>query len=105
MTPADLLPDLVRHIPGPLGSATSMLFMRDLPRLHRACFAVAGCALAHYLAPLAAAWAEMPEGPALYLVGLFGMTAVRKLFSSVEALDLVTLLRRAIARLLGVTAE
>jgi hypothetical protein len=100
----DLPPDIARHAAGPAGSLTAaLLFMAGIPWPRRIGMVVAGSALAYYGTGVVATFSSLPEGLAGYLLGLFGMAAVAKVFATWDALDLGTLLRKWLAKLFGVT--
>jgi membrane protein YqaA with SNARE-associated domain len=100
----DLPPDFAKHAAGPAGSLTAaLLFMAGVPWPRRIGMVVAGSALAYYGTTAVATFASLPDGLAGYLLGLFGMAAVAKVFATWDALDLGTLLRKAVAKMFGVT--
>ena len=103
MTP-DIPPDLARHVAGPAGAMTAMLFMGGVPWPKRLAMAVAGGVAAFYGAPvLAAVYPVLTPGGAGYMLGLCGMAVVAKAFSTWEALDLGPLLRRKLAAWMGMS--
>jgi len=97
----DIPPDLGKHVAGPLGALSALLWVKDTwPR--KIGMVLAGVALSYYATPAVAAWANLQQGLAGYLLGLFGMAAVSKLFATWDALDLGALLRRFLAKKLDV---
>lgn len=98
----DLPTDIAKHAAGPLGAVTALLFMGGVPWPRRIGMVAAGSVLAYYGAPGVAAYAGLPDGLAGYLLGLFGMAAVSKVYATWDALELGVLLRRALAKRLGV---
>lgn len=94
-------PALARQAAGPLGALSAMLFMKG-PWPQRLAMLVPGVALSFYGAAPLAAYLHMPEGLSGFLLGLFGMAAVGKVFDTWESLQLGELLRRRLASLLGV---
>lgn len=94
-------PALAKQAAGPLGALSAMLFMRG-PWPQRLAMLVPGMALSFYGAGPLAVYLHMPEGLSGFLLGLFGMAAVGKVFDTWESLQLGDLLRKRIAALLGV---
>lgn len=94
-------PQIAKHAAGPLGALSAMFFMKG-PWLQRLSMLIPGGALSFYAAAPLASYAHMPEGLAGFLLGLFGMAAVGKIFDTWENLQLADLLRRKVAALLGV---
>lgn len=101
----DLHPDLLKHSAGPAGAMTALLFMPGVPWPRRLGMLAAGCASSLYAGPYLAQNFAINDGLAGYLVGLLSMAAVAKLFSTWDALDLGKLLRRWLAKRLGVSEE
>lgn len=105
MTP-DFPPDLARHAAGPAGALTAMLFMQGTPWPRKLAMAAAGGVASFYGAPtLAAIYPQISPGLAGYLLGLFGLALVAKVFSAWETLDIGRLLRRRLAAWMGVPDE
>jgi len=95
--PIDIPPDLGKHIAGPLGAVSALLWIKDTwPR--RIGMVLAGSALSYYATPGVSEWATLQPGLTGYLLGLFGMAAVSKMFTTWDALDLGTLLRRFLSK-------
>lgn len=98
----DLPPDLVKHAAGPAGALSALLFMSGVPWPRRIGMVAAGSLLAYYGTSTVAAFAGLPEGLAGYLLGLFGMAAVAKVFGTWDALDLGAILRKWLHKRFGV---
>jgi hypothetical protein len=98
----DLPPDLVKHAAGPAGALSALLFMSGVPWPRRIGMVAAGSLLAYYGTGTVASFAGLPEGLAGYLLGLFGMAAVAKVFATWDALDLGSLLRKWLHKRFGV---
>lgn len=97
----DVDPNYIKHAAGPVGAATALLWIKDTwPR--KLVMMLGGAALSLYAAPDVAAWSGLQQGLAGFLLGLFGMAGVAKVFSTWEALDLGALLKKFIAKRLGV---
>lgn len=88
----DLPPDFCEKIAGPLGSAISMLFMRET-WVRRLLMALAACPLSWYGAPHLAQWLPIKEGFAGLLLGLFGMAVVAKLYAEWQDFQIVAFIR------------
>jgi hypothetical protein len=102
----DVPTDMARHAAGPLGALTAMMFMHGTPWPQRLAMAVAGAVASYYGAPtVVAIYPQVSPGLAGYLLGLFGLAVVAKLFSTWDALDLGKLLRKRIAAWMGVADE
>lgn len=87
----DIPPDVAGKLGGPAGGLVAMLFLRDAwPR--RLAMAAAACPLSWYGAPHLVLWLPLNEGFAGFLLGLFGMSAVGKVFDAWNEIDLVPLL-------------
>jgi hypothetical protein len=95
-------PNIAKHAAGPIGALSALLFMRG-PWLQRILSFPVGCAIAFYGGPWLKGAANMPEGLAGFMVGLFGMAAVAKVFDTWENLALGDLIRKKVAQLLGVS--
>jgi hypothetical protein len=92
---------IAKHVAGPLGAISALFWIKDTwPR--RIAMVGIGCALSYYAAPSLSDWAHVPGGLAGYLLGLFGMATVNKVFTTWDALDLGVILRRFISKRLGV---
>lgn len=101
----DIDPGLIKQAtPGVLGSGAAMLFLKG-PWAQRLAMVVPGAALSYYAASLVAKATNMPEGLAGFLVGLFGMAAVAKLFETWEKLELGDMVRRFLEKWLGLGAD
>lgn len=97
-------PDVLKAVPGAVGSAASMLFIKDTWPRRIATF-IAGAALAYWGSPWAAKFTGLDAGFAGFLLGLFGMAAVAKLFETWEKFELTALFTEALRKLLGLPAK
>jgi hypothetical protein len=86
--------------PGVLGSITAVRFVGG-PLLARLAMVPSGAALSWYAAPWVALKVGTPEGLSGFLVGLFGMVVVGKLFDTWERFDVSGLLQRWLDRWFG----
>ena len=98
----DLPPDIAKHVAGPMGAASALLFMSGVPWPRRVGMVIAGCILSYYATPAIASWSGLSDGLAGYLLGMFGMAAVAKVHSTIEAMELGALIRKRIASWMGV---
>jgi hypothetical protein len=97
----DIDPTLIKQAtPGVLGSGAAMLFIRG-PWSQRLAMVIPGAALSYYAAAHLAQTVHMPEGLAGFLLGLFGMAMVAKVFETWESLQLGPLIQRFLAKRLG----
>lgn len=94
-------PNIARHAAGPLGAVSALFFMKG-PWPQRLAMLVPGMALSYYGSYTVAHLAGMSEGLAGFLLGLFGMAAVAKVFETWEQLQLGELLGKWLAKLLRV---
>lgn len=87
-------PTLAKVIPATLGALVSLGFLKG-SIIERISMTVGGVALAYYATPPSAVWlnATTSEGAGLvgFVIGLFGMTLVSKLYEALNALDAKTL--------------
>jgi len=87
----EIPPEIAHKLGGPAGGVIAMMFLRDSwPR--RFAMAAAACPLSWYGAPHLVQWFPLNEGFAGFLLGLFGMSAVSKVFDAWHQIDLVPLL-------------
>lgn len=103
MDPID--PGFAKQVaPGLIGSGAAILFIRG-PWLQRIGMVIPGAALSYYGADWLAEAVRMPLGLAGFLMGLFGMAAVAKVFDTWQTLQLGPMLQRRIAKWLGVEGD
>ena len=89
--------DIVKHVPGVLGSLTAVFLLKDTwPR--RALLFFAGWSSAHFVAPTLARFLAIDAEVAGFLVGLFSMAIVAKGFEVVEAIQPKDLIDRILKR-------
>lgn len=91
---------ITKALPGIVGSLVSVSFLKGTLMRKVAMFA-SGSAMAAFGTPWAAKFSDLPEGFAGFLLGLFGMTIVSKCFEAWETLDLSTMLRDWLRKLLS----
>jgi hypothetical protein len=89
--------EVTRHAPGVFGSLAAMLWIRDTwPR--RIGYMVAGAISSHYAAPWVAQWTGIDLALAGFLVGLFGLAIVAKVFETLESIKPAELGERILRR-------
>jgi hypothetical protein len=96
----DLPPDISKHLAGPAGSLIALLWLHGRWPKKVAMFA-AGWVLSFYGSPIAAQWLGFSEGFAGFLLGLFGMAIVDKIFETWKTLEIGTLLSDWIRKVLN----
>jgi hypothetical protein len=95
---------LAKHAAGPLGAISAMLVMNDTwPR--RIAMFVPSVALSYYGGDWIAEQVGLPASLAGFLVGLLGMAFIAKILDTWDALDLGSLIKRWITKLLGLPPE
>lgn len=97
----DLPPDLGKHLAGPAGSFFALMWIDGSWPRKLSMFA-AGWALSFYGSPHIATWLGFNEGFAGFLLGLFGMAIVDKMFMSWKELQIGQLITDFIRKRLGV---
>lgn len=90
--------------PGLIGSGAAILFLRG-PWLLRVGMVLPGSALSYYASDYVAEAVHMPVGLAGFLVGLFGMAAVAKVFATWDSLQIGPILQSRISKWLGVGGD
>ena len=97
----NLPPDLGKHVAGPAGSLFALLWLKgSWPR--KCAMFIGGWALSLYGSPGAAEWLGFSEGFTGFLLGLFGMAIVDKVFEVWVQMDFGTILKDWIRKRLGV---
>jgi hypothetical protein len=100
----DIPPEFLKAVPGAAGSFVSMLFLRDSwPR--RIALFLAGAVLAYYGTPWAVAFVGLDPGFAGFLLGLFGMAVIARMFESWEELEFTSIVRDWVRKVLGLPAK
>ncbi len=101
----DLPPDMGKHLAGPAGSALALFFLRGTWRMYAGAF-FGGWAMAKYIGPvLNDVFPRLGAEPSGFLVGLFGVIVVKKLFDTWEQFDAGKLLREWVRKLLKLDKE
>jgi hypothetical protein len=99
--PPELLDDAIKAVPGFLGSAFATLFFNEPHWIRRIGVFLAGASLSWYASAWIASRSGMDEGFAGFLVGLFGMSVVKKIFDLWTSFDLSSILSDWIRKVLG----
>ena len=97
----DLQPELSKHAPGFIGSLTALLFIRPSSCWRAAGLLLAGAASSMYGGPYVVIWLSADPGLAGWLVGLFGMATVAKVYEVLEAVRPKTVIDRILDRALA----
>lgn len=84
-----LPPELQKAIPGVAGGLTALALMvvRGERFGHAVLMCICGILLARFVAPAAAGVMHSTEGVAGFVVGLFGMAIVAKIFDTIHTFD------------------
>lgn len=90
--------------PGAIGAIVSMRWV-DGAWTQKTFMAVAGVALSYYGSPDVVRYLGTAPGLTGFLLGLFGMAAVAKVFDSWERFDTGTILRDFVRKVLGLQKE
>lgn len=90
-----------KHVAGPLGALSAVLFLKGTV-MRRLAMVIPGAALSFYAAPWVAQRFNTAEGLAGFLVGLFGMAAVGKVFDTWENLAIADLITAKLRQWFGV---
>lgn len=98
-------PSLVKLFAGILGSIVSVGFIKA-PPIERMFMAFGGAALSWFAAPWVAKWLNMSDAEGLvgFLLGLFGMAIVAKLYELVQSIDTAALsksLNERLSKIIG----
>jgi len=100
----DIPPEVMKVLPGAAGSFVSMLFIKDTwPR--RIAMFLAGGALSYFGTPWAVKFVGLDAGFAGFLLGLFGMAIVARVFEAWQTFDLGAILLEWIRKILGLPAK
>lgn len=97
----DLPPDLGKHLAGPAGAGTALFFLKGTLRSYVGAF-LGGWAMAKYVAPVVHdVFPRLGAETSGFLVGLFSVVVVKKLFDTWVQFDAGTLLKAWVTRKLG----
>lgn len=103
-TPEAIPPELQKLLPGVLGSAGALLWLKG-SWVRRMAMVGLGSVASYYGAPHIATMFGMGEGLAGFLVGLFGMSVVDSIFKTWADLGFTPILREFIRVRLGLSAR
>lgn len=97
----EIPPDLGKHLAGPAGSMVALFWLRgSIPR--KVGMFAAGWALSYYASTHVADWLGFNEGFAGFLLGLFGMSVVDKIFEGWQSFKVGDIFQDWIRKRLGV---
>jgi len=96
----DFPPDLGKQLAGPAGSAVALFFLKGTWRTYAGSF-LGGWAMARYIAPVVNdTFPKLGPETSGFLVGLFGVVVVKKLFDTWVEFDAGTILKAFVRRTL-----
>jgi hypothetical protein len=93
-----LPPELRAAGPGVAGSVLALFFLRRPPLMLAGMF-IGGCMLSFFATPWLAAWMDVGikgEGLTGFIVGLFGMTSMAKVYDFIEVIEVSQIWRALI---------
>jgi hypothetical protein len=97
----DLPPELGKHLAGPAGSAVALFFLKGTWRTYTGAF-LGGWAMTHYFGKVVHdTFPRLDLETSGFLVGLFGVVVVKKLFDTWVQFDAGKLLAEKARRVLG----
>lgn len=99
-SPESIPPEVQKLLPGALGSAGALLWLKGT-WLRRVAMVALGSAASYYGAPHVASMFGMADSLAGFLVGLFGMSVVDSIFKTWADLGLSAMLREFLRARLG----
>lgn len=99
--PSNLTGEGLKALPGILGSAFATMFFHEPSTPRRVGMFLAGAAVSWYGADWMAVRTGMDEGFSGFLLGLFGMAIIQKIFELWTTFDLGPILRDWIRKILG----
>lgn len=105
MTLPDWPVEALKTLPGVLGSLVASMFFKEVSWRRRWGMFLAGAAISYYGGAWAAAKAGLEQGFAGFLLGLFGMAFVQKVFEMWETFDLTSILRDWLRKVAGLPAK
>jgi len=82
------------------GALVSLRFLKNCSAVEKFLMVLGGSVLSYHSTPVAAAWTGLSdvEGLVGFMVGLFGMAIVAKVYEVIQALDPAEIARRALDR-------
>ena len=104
MTQETILPEISKVLPGVIGSAGALLWIKA-PWPRRVAMLALGSAASYYGGAHIAGLFGMGEGLAGFLVGLFGMSVVDSIFKTWAELGLTSIVREWIRARLGLSPK
>lgn len=91
---------VAKALPGVIGSAIALAWIKDtIPR--KAVMFIGGAALSYFASDAAATWFGGNVGLAGFLLGLFGMAGVNKIFELWSSFNLTPLFTEFVRKVLG----
>lgn len=94
----DIPSEAHKAAPGIVGALVALQWVQGSPMQRLAAF-VGGAGASFYGADALARWAQMSEGFAGFLVGLFGMAIAGKVFEAIKQLEVGAMTRRLLRKI------
>lgn len=94
----DIPPELIKAIPGTIGSIVALRWISGTP-LQRIASVVGGVSASWYAGEHVAQWLEVNAGLAGFLLGLFGMAIAAKCFELLAQVNAPAVLDRILRRM------
>ena len=94
-----------RAVPGFLGSGFAMLFFKDPNRWRQLGLFMAGLSMAYYATDFVSAKTGLGQNLAGFLVGMFSMAIIQKIFDVWQTFDLGPIVRDALRKWLGLAPK
>lgn len=104
MSPQDLPPQIGQALPGVAGALVSLMFNKDAQPQRLALF-LSGSITAYFGTPWAAKFSGLDTGLAGFLLGMFSMAVIARLFEAWQTLELTAILRDWVRKTLGLPAK
>jgi hypothetical protein len=101
MSLGNLPESALKEIPGVLGSAFATMFFNEPSKFRRVGMFLAGAVVSWYGSDWMSTKTGMDQGFSGFLLGLFGMTLIQKLFEVWNTFDLGPILRDWLRKILG----
>jgi hypothetical protein len=94
----DLHPEVAKAAPGAVGALVALRWMRGTTWLHTVSSFIGGCALSYYGTAHAVKWSGADPGLSGFVLGLFGMAVVAKVFEAMEQFKAAETLGKLLAK-------
>ena len=98
MNTMDVQPEITKAAPGVIGALVALRWMRGPTWGHTISSFIGGAALSYYGTTYAVQWSSADAGLAGFVLGLFGMAVVSKVFDALENFKTSELLGKILAK-------